>query len=209
MRSYIKEKYPSIQGFGCSAHGLNLIIKDIIQIPNIQKLVQNSQSIVKEITDSNIKTSIFDEISNGTVKRLKLKTSTRYEYLLLCIVTILVFFCFSWYSTTNMLQSILDAKEILGQMAFNDSVTQVKDILLEKNEDFWQPLSQLIALLKPISKAIGILESDDSKISEIPQVLNDLFTEMTIVSNEFFNSIEYEVNSRNGTIQRRLTCNSQ
>jgi len=91
MRSYIKEKYPSIQGFGCSAHGLNLIIKDIIQIPNIQKLVQNSQSIVKEITDSNIKTSIFDEISNGTVKRLKLKTSTRYEYLLLCIVTILVF----------------------------------------------------------------------------------------------------------------------
>jgi hypothetical protein len=79
MKSYIKEKYPSIQGFGCSAHGLNLIIKDIIQIPNIQKLVQNSQSIVKEITDSNIKTSIFDEISNGTVKRLKLKTSTRYE----------------------------------------------------------------------------------------------------------------------------------
>jgi LysM repeat protein len=108
-----------------------------------------------------------------------------------------------------MLQSILDAKEILGKMAFNDSVTQVKDILLEKNEDFWQPLSQLIALLKPISKAIGILESDDSKISETPQVLNDLFTEMTIVSNEFFHSIESEVNYRNGTIQRRLTCNSQ
>jgi hypothetical protein len=108
-----------------------------------------------------------------------------------------------------MLQSILDAKEILGQMAFNDTVTQVKDILLEKNEDFWQPLSQLIALLKAISKAIGTLESDDSKISEIPQVLNDLFTEITIVSNEFFHSIESEVNSRNETIQRRLNCNSK
>jgi hypothetical protein len=130
-------------------------------------------------------------------------------HFLLCFVTILVFFCFSWYSTTNILQSILDAKEILGKMAFNDSVTQVKDILLEKNEDFWQPLSQLIALLKPISKAIGILESDDSKISEIPQVLNNLFTEMTIFSNEFFHSIESEVNYRNGMIQRRLTSNSQ
>ncbi len=130
-------------------------------------------------------------------------------HFLLCFVTILVLFCFSWYSTTNMLQSILDAKEILGKMAFNDSVTQVKDILLEKNEDFWQPLSQLIALLKPISKAIGILESDDSKISEIPQVLNNLFTEMTIFSNEFFHSIESEVNYRNGMIQRRLTSNSQ
>jgi hypothetical protein len=51
-----------------------------------------------------------------------------------------------------MLQSILDAKEIVMQMAFNDSVTQVKDILLEKNEDFWQPLSQLIALLKLLTR---------------------------------------------------------
>jgi hypothetical protein len=49
---------------------------------------------------------------------------------------------FEYFSVSNglvtqlfsMLRSILDAKEILGQMTFNDSVTQVKDILLENIE---------------------------------------------------------------------------
>ena len=63
----INEKYPPIQEFGCAAHGLNLFIEGLYKI-KIKEIVDKCQLIVKEVSDLNMRTAPFDEISKKKVE---------------------------------------------------------------------------------------------------------------------------------------------
>jgi hypothetical protein len=65
-----------------------------------------------------------------------------------------------------------------------DSSTLIEKVdILEKNKKYYEHLQQIISLLKPINRVI--LESDKSKISDIPQVMSDLVSEIITVSGEY------------------------
>ena len=43
----LQEKYPHLIIFGCLAHGLNLLAKDIISLNSVQKILSKCKAIVK------------------------------------------------------------------------------------------------------------------------------------------------------------------
>ncbi|RWS19540.1 uncharacterized protein B4U80_12275, partial [Leptotrombidium deliense] len=163
LRRIVNAEYKNIEVFGCAAHGYNLIFKDIIQIDFFKNVFDISKSIVKEVNDSSIKLAKFDELRKDQCNRLKFYVATR------------------WYSLVNLLQSVLDAKNILGTMAFQKVIEQQTnvDAILEKHFQFWNNLEVTLNVLKPISKVIGEVEKDNSFISDIPVINNNLIAEIT------------------------------
>jgi hypothetical protein len=50
----LKDKYPTLITYGCQAHGLNLLIRDIINLPLIKKVLGKCMKIIKFFTQKQL-----------------------------------------------------------------------------------------------------------------------------------------------------------
>ncbi len=156
MRKLIKEEFPHISTFGCAAHVLNLLLLDICKLNSINKVLNRSKEIVKEVKYSHKKSAKFREYSNYKFM-LKMPAKTR------------------WYSVINMLQSLQKGRNILIRMVCEDTAVKIENeeniaAITERNEKFWEKVDITINLLKPITDAIAVLEADKSSIAEVPEI---------------------------------------
>ena len=60
-----------------------------------------------------------------------------------------------------MLRSVLNAKVVLGQMAVSNKLQKNEDLVLERKGKLWDKLENLVSMLIPLNKAIGLIERDD------------------------------------------------
>jgi hypothetical protein len=57
----ISKKYPHINTYGCVAHGLNLLIKDIINLDSFKEIIEDSKEVINTIRRGYITKAIFEK----------------------------------------------------------------------------------------------------------------------------------------------------
>ncbi|XP_034935220.1 uncharacterized protein [Chelonus insularis] len=172
----IDQKYnvDKLYCYGCAAHILNLLMKDIGSQATVETLVTSATAIVKGIKEVQIMSAIFKEIQSQDERRvfitLKLPAKTRFG------------------STIIMIDSLCVNKHNLQALAISSkAITLWKPAsrALVLNEEFWNNLQQILQLMKPIVKWINILEGDNPLINKVPECFYDLYNHF----NNAFNNI--------------------
>lgn len=160
----LQEKYDGKQIliYGCVDHILNLLVKDVVTVTSIDTVLKSGTSVVKEVKASHLLTSLFTKIQKQDTKKvtitLKLPGKTR------------------WGSQISCLNSLLINKHNLQALAIspedNPAKQATKTLLLD--EEFWIGVKIVVSLLEPILYWITSLESDVSKISQVPETFYEL-----------------------------------
>ncbi|CAH1736275.1 unnamed protein product [Aphis gossypii] len=155
----LQEKYNHLQPYGCVAHGLNLLAKDISSIESIAIIVNKGKEIVKEIIFSHRLDAIFKEKQVDKKITLKLPVCTR------------------WGSHVIFLNSIIKNRSALRSVAIDERAEYLlsnttKIQLLD--DTFWNTTTQLYDILKPISNWITQIESDTPQLSLVPTIFMDI-----------------------------------
>lgn len=174
----VNQAYPHIFFQGCAAHMLSLFCHDILRVPSLAHLFNKLNQITSYIKDTKKRFSLFktsgktfcdnyNERQLGGDKRIKL--------------TVLLRYCKTrFYSVCNVLSSYV-SNELAIKNFFKHHDRDVADAfsdedihMLVEEPHLWTDIKIWASILKPISKAIGELESDSASISQIPEVLNSL-----------------------------------
>ena len=77
----LEEKYPNVIFFGCIAHNINLIIRDITKLSWIKEIMNDSKEIVKYFKSHNIPSEVlkrYQRRNNTPAISLKLPCKTRW-----------------------------------------------------------------------------------------------------------------------------------
>ncbi|XP_011858393.1 PREDICTED: zinc finger BED domain-containing protein 1-like [Vollenhovia emeryi] len=75
----IKRKYDHIFTIGCIAHGLNLLMKDIMKLESLKELKENAKSIVKVFNHKHVVHNVFNSKQEHNAPSLKLPNNTRFS----------------------------------------------------------------------------------------------------------------------------------
>jgi hypothetical protein len=144
---------------GCDSHGLQLLIKDIICLPSVIKVFKNAQLIVSHFNTAPLQLAIL--------RHIQLQEYKEERALLRSIIT-------RWGSQYLMLQSLNNNEKALTQyVRDNPCKDEIKGIL--RSMDFWDDISQLLHILKPIHENI---KASEAVISHAGYVLQRWFDAM-------------------------------
>ncbi|CAM1295475.1 Uncharacterised protein r2_g470 [Pycnogonum litorale] len=156
----IEEAYPHITPIGCAAHGLNLLLGDIMSIETMQAIHSKAKKIVKSVKNKQVVSATFAEKQRqkGKSTSLKLPVITR------------------WGSSVIMYQSLQDGKETLQELAIMESLGIDADIrrTVLDNDVFWVRITSCLELLEPITSAIGQVEGDSAHLSDVYRVFHEI-----------------------------------
>lgn len=144
----IEARFPHISANGCAAHGLNLLIKDLLAVPENQKTISESSKIIKFINNHHIVQAMFESRRKEAkvTQKLSLPVATR------------------WFSNYDSLQKLHCAKYILIKLcdeestaieAINPKTTSCAVVNLIKSHDFWDRVSTCIKLIDYPTQIIG------------------------------------------------------
>lgn len=163
----IERTFPHISANGCSAHVMNLFIKDVMDIGANKQIASNASKIIKFINNHHMVNAKFEEIRRelSVNHKLTLPVATR------------------WYSHFNSFNDLLNAKYALiklvdseasiGDISPRDKTKEV--ISLIKNNSFWDGLMNVTKILEYPSKIIGKFERDDSMLNLIYYYFGQLY----------------------------------
>lgn len=133
----IEKKYPNIAAYGCSAHGMNLLIKDIASIPAHSKTINEASKIIQFVNNHYLVHAKFEEKRKeaGVTRKLSTSVSTR------------------WYTEYTSAKSLNDAKIVIKRLA-NENANEleniqpkpksIKALSLMKSDEFWDRLQDLV-----------------------------------------------------------------
>jgi hypothetical protein len=157
----VTDKYGHIFCIGCAPHGLNLLAKDILKVDTFSTLIKNAKHIVKKIKNKSVILSVFKQNQRRRygkdVIKLKLPNPTR-------------------FSGSDIMLSSLESNKAALQDTVLDEDLYVPDRVKANVLDdvFWKTLRSARELLRSISKAVTVSESDSARLSLIPRVLMDV-----------------------------------
>jgi Protein of unknown function (DUF 659) len=155
-RKILEERYPTLSAYGCAAHGVNLLIKDIVAIPEYAKTTKEACKLIQFINNHHMCLAKFEakRIEAGISHKLTAPAPTRWAY--------------EYYSNKNL----LDAKVVLMRMANEDreDLSQISPrsnsaaaLTLMLSDDFWIRLAKLVKVLEMpssvISKSLFLIKS--------------------------------------------------
>lgn len=156
--------------YSCICHTLNLLVYDIFKLKNVSALEEMAKKIVKTVNNIHILKSTFVLIQKSKKEvftTLKMPVKTR------------------WGSVVHCLESILQNKGVLQQLAWSDDVNVTKKLgdeiqmhILEFS--FWYKIDKIVDLMKPITECIKNLESDNPYVSDVFYALNDISSLLTL-----------------------------
>lgn len=174
------EKYPHIHIFGCVAHALNLLCKDILKLSSSNKVFVKAKKVIKKIKNSHILHSLFTQKQREKEIKvtLKLPPETRWGYAM------------------QALESLIANKGILRLMAADPDTAasfdpinatideeqnddepelpgEVKKLILD--DQFWLKVEGLHEILQPIVACLTQLETDDVIIHKAHKLLSTMF----------------------------------
>lgn len=168
----VESKYPHISPYGCLAHGLNLLLGDIMKNEMISSTIQNTKEIIKKVRNSHILKALLKEKSGPNFISLKLPVPTR------------------WLSTENSLVSIISNEKSLKEVAIDDrSLTFMSSetrstIILDPI--FWSKLKSVRSFLFLIYKFIKMVEQDNPVLSKSYEVFYNLIEHVKEIPDDCF-----------------------
>jgi hypothetical protein len=148
----LKEKYQTLIIYGCLAHGLNLLAKDIASLEDFSNIIAHTKKIVQTFRNKHLPSQLFKKIQteSGTGQALHVPVETR------------------WGTYTKCLQSVLKNKENLQTAAVKQQIQNQIEISVRNkilDEDtYWPGVERCLKILTPISEAIHKLEADKNTI---------------------------------------------
>lgn len=180
----ISKKYPHITTYGCVAHGLNLLINDIINLDSFKEIIEDGKEVINNIRRGHITKAIFEqkrkEANNANSMALALPVVTR------------------WGSVVHFLKSLLVNKQIIRSMNVDEAIE--KDIKLNVKKTisspiFWKKIEHFYCLMSPVAKWIEKIESDSPQLSVVPIIFSELKKsfEDTLKSNSILKSNEKHI----------------
>lgn len=163
----IRSKFPSIAVYGCAAHCLNLLIKDMLDTPENAKSMKNSEKIIKFVTNHHIVKAKYEE------KRIAAKIS---HTLSMPVAT-------RWFSRYTSMNNLLSSKYALIQL-FDEELSLLQEISpktasaaaikLIKSNEFWEELAATTKMIEFPSKIIGKIEANDASLSLVYHYFGEL-----------------------------------
>lgn len=196
----LEEKYCEypISYYGCAAHILNLLIQDLVKLKSVTVVVNSAKSVINSIKEKTILSVLFQRIQNEKLSSnekcsLKLPVSTR------------------WASVVICLEDLKKNKHVLQTLAISNNANELSRIdranILDE-EEFWSKIDKIILLLEPIKKWIVILQSNESKISEVAEAFFELQVhfEQQIFNCTVFQNDENEPNLLEALKYRKKMC---
>jgi Protein of unknown function (DUF 659) len=106
----IEERYPTIAAYGCAAHGVNLLIKDIAHLPEHANTIKESTKIIQFVKNHHQSFAMFEEKRKeaGVNRRLSTSVPTR------------------WMSEHEQALNLFNAKVVLTRMSMENYAELVK-----------------------------------------------------------------------------------
>lgn len=159
-----------ISFFGCAGHVLNLLCKDIVNLPTFREIQNSTKNIIKQFKYSHILNGLLKEIQSVGISTEDVQNSHNIT-LKLPVVT-------RWGSEAASLKSLIINKQYLKQVAISnksinllskESVTSILD-----NTTFWVQVETMYNLLKPVANWISILESETCNVSTVVVAFNEI-----------------------------------
>lgn len=166
---FLEAKYSDdgLAAFGCIAHLLNLLMKDVGNLESVKPQIESAKAIVKKVKDSSVIAATFatiqkqnQELGRSTsLETLKNPGATRFGSIVTC--------CDSLLNNKYNLETLAIYPAIQEKLG-----SEIKDLIMDK--DFWINLKLLRDLLKPVMDWTRKLESDKSKISQVAIAINQI-----------------------------------
>lgn len=165
-RQSLERQYPHLSVIGCSAHALNLVVKDVVEYDEDMRLTLNAAAgIVNAVRGSPLMTAHFQ--STGTRLSLVLPVITR------------------WGTTVDCVRRLLDCRMHLAQLlavpdAFRRLPESVRTSLV--SDSFWAHCETFVNALAPLTACIFAVESDKATLSDsfvLWENLENYFRELT------------------------------
>ncbi|OWZ00672.1 hypothetical protein PHMEG_00028088 [Phytophthora megakarya] len=160
----------NVVGGGCSAHVLNLLMKDICKFPSVKAVHSRAVALTRFVRDHLALLDEFKRLQEG-VRRI----GARARNLVLPVPT-------RWYSVFSCLQNVMNNREILEKLFVSPEYEQFRDryrgtaprrkkleylMALVRDDKFWVNLALVVRLLDPIIKALKYLEADKNFVSGV------------------------------------------
>lgn len=141
----VEEKFSHISAYGCAAHCLNLLIKDILEPHG--NLLSEASKIIKFFNNHHRSRSLFESSQ---------RTEHKGRKLIVAVPT-------RWYSQYSSLQSILESKYIFMKLVDQNaedlkqiSTTKAPAVIkIIKSATFWNNLASVVKLIEYPVKIIG------------------------------------------------------
>lgn len=194
----IKDEYPDIQTFGCAAHTLHLLCQDILNVESVKNLEIKCKSVIKTIKYSQIYSSTLKKHADEQNIKISLKLPVKTR----------------WGSFLFSLQSLQKNKSALQAFAVDYTIQSLpRDIklLILDDDEFWPNINELINVLKPVINGLLFLETDQTVIHKVIEVLYNIESTFTFgrLSDTLFNCsediyIQQKFNSRKNMILNNI-----
>lgn len=150
----LESKYPHLITYGCAAHGLHLMIKDLSKLPLFSRVQAMSKSIIQFYKNKHYPKQLLKQIQIDQIgKEITLKTMVETR----------------WGSFYQSLDSLRKNKAFLEAATVNPKIqidSTTRKYILDENT-FWPEMEKALKLLEPISKAIESLEGDKQYVSKV------------------------------------------
>lgn len=164
----IENKFGHISAYGCSAHCVNLLIKDLLNSSQSSDTVKDAEKVIKFFKNHHIVKAKLDakRKAKNVNKTLSMPVSTR------------------WLSMHTSLSSLLRLKycmievldedgEIIKQIQPKANTAAVIDLV--KSTEFWTELKTVVKQIDLPSKTINKLERDDEPLSSVYESFTKMF----------------------------------
>lgn len=100
----IESRYPKIAAYGCAAHGVNLLIKDILSLPQHVKTMNDSNKVIQFFNNHHIAHAKYQEKMKGAGVTHKLTSSVKTR----------------WFTEHTSAAHLRQAKVLLTRLAHED-----------------------------------------------------------------------------------------
>ena len=142
----------------CDSHGIQLLIKDLLQLPTFKEVSQKAQVVVKAFRRA--------LLQYARLREFQRQYSKSPQSLVLSVIT-------RWGTQLRLIQSVLNNKDALRRYAHEfgslPSTKRIKreviDIILE--DTFWYALESLRELLQPLDEALRMSEDSNSHLGHV------------------------------------------
>ena len=157
--SKVEESYTHITPIGCTAHALNLLLRDIMALKTTDTLYKRAKKMVRYVKGHQVIAAIYltKQSEKNKSTTLKLPSNTRRGGVVI------------------IFDSLLEGKESLQEMAISQSAdmdSPIKRIL--QDDLFLERVVSSLKLLKPTAVAIARIEGDKAILSDVQTLLVDV-----------------------------------
>ena len=174
----------------CDSHGIQLLIKDLLQIPRFQKIIEQAQTIVNAFREA--------PLQYARLRKFQMQCYKRHQSLVLSVIT-------RWGTQYRLIQSVINNKDALKLYAYNyaeyPASQRIKESVINiiKSSDFWAELESLRKLSQPLDEGLRISESGKSHLGHVLTRWTGFLDHLTAEKVGFPNELSSFLSPVNGT----------